>query len=210
MNLKKTATLLLFLMGAGILQAQLTGTDRELLELRERMSGFFTSEQQSLADSSYYNIHLHMKPKWTERTDGYWLYVEQAMASAAQRPYRQRMYQLFRQDDSTLVSKVYELNAPLRFAGAWKNTALLQQLTTDSLQARQGCAIYLHRDTNGRFSGSTPGNECLSSLRGAAYATSEVVIEKNQMISWDRGWSQSGQQVWGAVKGGYHFVKQNP
>ncbi len=210
MNLKITTALLLFLVGAGFVQAQQTGTDRELLELKDRMTGFFTSEQQSLADSSYYNIHLHMTQVWTERTDGYWLYVEQAMASAAQRPYRQRIYQLFRQDDSTLVSKVYEMNAPLRFAGAWNNTALLQQLTTDSLQARQGCAIYLRRDEKGRFSGSTPGNECLSSLRGAAYATSEVVIDKQAMTSWDRGWNQSGQQVWGAVKGGYHFVKQNP
>ena len=195
---------------SGVLHAQEKVNGADLEELRRRMTGFFTSEQQALSDSSYFNIHLHMTPVWQQRTDGYWLYVEQAMATAAQRPYRQRIYQLYLQDDTTLVSKVYEMPGALRFAGAWSNTAGLQKLTPDSLQARQGCAIYLKKNTAGDFTGSTPGNACLSSLRGAAYATSEVLIEKQGMNSWDRGWNKENVQVWGAVKGGYQFIKQEP
>ena len=208
MNKRGTLLIIVSLLSIQTLSAQYVLTTKDLLELRERMTGFFTSEQQSLSDSGYFNIHLHMLPVWTNRTDGYWLYVEQAMATATQRPYRQRVYQLYQQDDTTLVSKVYEMNTPLRFAGAWKNPALLEALTADSLTARQGCAIFLRKDMDGKFRGSTPGNECLSSLRGATYATSEVVIEKNRMISWDRGWNQTDKQVWGAIKGGYEFVKQ--
>jgi hypothetical protein len=194
----------------GLLTAQERVTGKDLEELRRRMTGFFTSEQQALSDSSYYNIHLHMAPVWQDRSDGYWMYVEQAMATAVQRPYRQRIYQLYQQDDTTLVSKVYELPGPLRFAGAWNNPVLLKSLNFDSLQARQGCAIFLHKMAGGNFTGSTPGKECLSSLRGATYATSEVLIEKYRMVSWDRGWNQDDVQVWGAVKGGYQFVKQDP
>jgi CpeT protein len=182
--------------------------DRDLLELKSRMEGAFTSELQAKSDSDYYNIHLHMSAIWERSEDGYWLYVEQAVASAIKRPYRQRIYHLYRQDDYTLVSKVYEMNAPLRFAGAHANPELLQGLTKDSLIDRQGCAIYLKKDKDGNFAGATPGKECLSSLRGATYATSEVVIHQDKLVSWDRGWDKDDKQVWGAEKGGYQFIKQ--
>ncbi len=182
--------------------------ERDLLELKSRMEGFFTSEMQSKSDTDYYNIHLHMAQIWPRSEDGYWLYVEQAMASVLNRPYRQRIYHLYRQDNKTLVSKVYELNAPLRFAGAYANDELLKGLTKDSLIDRQGCAIYLKKGKNGNFSGSTPGKNCLSSLRGAAYATSEVTVYGDKLISWDRGWDKDDKQVWGAEKGGYQFIKQ--
>jgi hypothetical protein len=35
-----------------------------------------------------------------------------------------------------------------------------------------------------------------------------VTIWPDRLISWDRGWNDKGQQVWGAEKGGYIFVKQ--
>ncbi len=182
--------------------------DNDLDELKSRMVGAFSSEMQSKSDSDYFNIHLHMAAIWPDRKDGYWLYVEQAVAQALKKPYRQRIYHVYKQDDETLVSKVFEINTPLRFAGAWSNTDLLKGLTTDSLIDRQGCAIFLHKDKDGNFSGSTPGKECLSSLRGATYATSEVVIYADKLVSWDRGWDKDGKQVWGAEKGGYQFIKQ--
>lgn len=183
--------------------------ERDLLELRARMTGFFTSELQAKSDSDYYNVHLHMAAIWERSEDGYWLYVEQAIASALHKPYRQRIYHLYRQDDITLVSKVYELDSPLRFAGAYENPDLLKNIRKDSLIDRQGCAIYLHKDKDGNFSGSTLGKNCLSSLRGAAYATSEVMIFDDKLISWDRGWDKNNKQMWGALKGGYKFIKQN-
>lgn len=190
------------------LGAQEKLTDSDLTELKNRMQGTFTSEAQSLSDTDYFNIQLKMVPIWSHQKDGYWLYVEQAVASAVKRPYRQRIYHVYQQDERTLVSKVYELHAPMRFAGAWSNPALLKDITKDSLVDRQGCAIYLQKNKDGDFAGATPGKECLSSLRGAAYATSEVVIYANKLSSWDRGWDNNDKQVWGAEKGGYEFVKQ--
>ena len=54
------------------------------------MAGSYSSAAQSQSDSEYKNIVLHMKPIWMDRTDGRWLYVEQAMQEAADKPYRQR------------------------------------------------------------------------------------------------------------------------
>jgi hypothetical protein len=42
-------------------------------------------------------------------------------------------------------------------------------------------------------------------LRGASYATSKVTIEEGLIISWDQGFNEEDEQVWGAVKGGYEF-----
>ena len=45
------------------------------------------------------------------------------------------------------------------------------------------------------FKGATDVNTCKSTLRGASYATSEVEIKENQIISWDRGFDAEGNYV---------------
>jgi CpeT protein len=182
--------------------------EADLSKLKGFMAGSFSSELQAKNDSDFYDIHLQMKPIWEERKDGFWLYVEQAIVSALEKPYRQRIYHVRILNDTNIVSKVFEMKSPLRFAGAYKNVDLLKSLTLDSLEAREGCAIILHARSNGTFVGSTHQQDCLSSLRGASYATSEVVISKDKLVSWDRGWDATGKQMWGAVKSGYQFVKQ--
>lgn len=188
--------------------AQQKFTKEDLEELKNRLEGTFDSHEQSQMDKSYFDIVLHMKEfdLKGKRPDGYWLYVEQAMAEKQDEPYRQRVYRVYREKDA-LVSKVYELNEPLRFTGAWNDVSKLKKLTKDSLIEREGCAIYLNIDNEGNFYGSTPGKECTSSLKGAKYATSEVKIYPNLLISWDRGFDANDQQVWGAEKDGYKLRK---
>lgn len=201
-----------FLPIAILITVQLNAQDQrlkkdDLKELATRMTGIFSSGQQAAKDSSYAMLVLHMKPIWQNKTDGYWFYVEQAAAQSLQKPYRQRIYHVYQQDNYILVNKVYEIQYPDQYIGAWKDGNKLYQLTEDALIDREGCAIYFHKNKDGDYSGSTPGKECLSSVRGAAYATSEVTIYKDKMMSWDRGWNAGGQQVWGAEKGGYIFIK---
>jgi hypothetical protein len=188
--------------------AQKKINQQDLATLKSYMSGAFNSAFQAQNDSDFYEIHLHMQPIWEERKDGFWLYVEQAIVSALDKPYRQRIYHVNLLNDTTIVSEVFEMKSPLRFAGAYKQVDLLKALSIDSLEARAGCAILLHARINGTFVGSTKDKDCTSTLRGANYATSEVVISKEKLVSWDRGWDNNGKQMWGAVKSGYEFVKQ--
>jgi len=51
------------------------------------------------------------------------------------------------------------------------------------------------------------GDGCESTLRGAAYATSEVRLTLARMESWDRGFDRPGTQVWGATEGPYIFER---
>jgi glycosidase len=181
--------------------------EEDLGQLVSLMTGSFSSQEQAGQDTTYFDIRLEMVPIWRERTDGYWLYVEQAVATKRDRPYRQRVYHLTAQDDGTVRSDVYSIPDPLRFAGAWQDSVPLAGLIPDSLSIRPGCAVVLKRAGFGVFKGSTVDKECVSDLHGASYATSEVKITPQELMSWDRGFDAEGNQVWGATEGGYVFKR---
>lgn len=184
-------------------------TDDELALLVEWMSGYFSSAQQAVLDRAYYPITLVMHPVWPERSDAHWLYVEQAMEGFEDEPYRQRVYRVSARPDGTFASAVYELPEPERYVGAWREKLPLAGLEPEDLIPRPGCMVLLERDGNS-FAGSTVGEKCKSSLQGAAYATSEVTITAEQVISWDRGYDAAGNQVWGAEAGPYIFDRMTP
>lgn len=170
------------------------------------MIGSFNSEEQSKNDSDYYNISLEMHRIWSERKDGYWLYVEQAVATSKDKPYRQRIYHLY-EDNDVIKSVIYSIPDEKSFVGGWNDASTFQKLSPESLEAREGCEVIIIRKDENTFVGSTIDKNCTSNLRGATYATTEVIITKNKMISWDRGFNDKDEQVWGAVKGGYIFNK---
>ena len=170
------------------------------------MTGSFSSERQAKADSSFFDIRLEMVPIWTDREDGPWLYVEQAAATNLERPYRQRVYQLSVDEEGVFKSKVYTLPEPERFAGAWQRPDDFGGLEPADLFPRLGCAVVLRFEDN-RFAGSTAGKGCFSELRGARYATSEVGVSAQTLVSWDRGYDETGKQVWGSETGPYFFIR---
>jgi CpeT protein len=187
------------------------GKQRQVRQLGRMMEGSYNSAEQAANDKEYFDIRLHIARIWKERpeSEGLYYYVEQATASAQQRPYRQRVYHLrTRKEDGKIESVVYELPNPLRFTGQWKEPKPLAMLTPDSLLARQGCAVVMRKSGRREYRGATIGQECLSSLRGAKYATTDVTITPKQLISWDRGFDDKGEQVWGAKFGGYIFKKE--
>lgn len=201
--MKKGVLIALFL----ILSAYVsTAQEASLKLLSDWMTGTFSSEDQALADTSYFSISLHIYPLSPKGTDGIWLYVEQAMASKLDKPYRQRVYCLTAKADSTFQSSIFTLNDPLRFAG---KPELVSALPSDSLVPRHGCEVVLAWNAEKScFAGSTGANSCPSDLRGASYATSEVELYADRMLSWDRGFNPEGKQVWGAENGGYIFRKK--
>lgn len=178
------------------------------------MSGWFDSADQAESDpDNFFHIRLVMTPVWVDRTDGTWLYVEQAAIGAFERPYRQRIYHVHA-PAGAIQSDVYTLPGEASaFAGAYRDPTRFDGLTPDDLTIRSGCAIHLSFDPaadlgRGAFVGSTFEDGCGSTLRGATYATSEVVITASELVSWDRGWDAAGEQVWGATAGGYVFRKR--
>lgn len=183
----------------------LPAEDKELKELFSLMQGSFNSEIQSQVDSSYYNISLHMYPIWQDK--GHFLYVEQALNSMQDRPYRQRIYEITRLSDSTFSSAVYNLDTDSLWIGKWKTPVAFDAISKSDLMLKSGCEVVLKRLDKNHFMGSTGETSCASSLRGASYAQSEVEVLEDKIISWDRGFDSEGNHVWGAEKGGYIFNK---
>lgn len=178
-------------------------------QLAERLCGTFSSAAQAAKDpTSFRSVTLHTVPIWRERTDGRWLYVEQAMADAADKPYRQRIYCLLDHGDS-IESRIFEIPGdPLAYAGAWRDPSRLNQLTPALLTPREGCSVRLKRQADGTWKGGTEGEGCESTRQGARYATSQVTVADDRLETWDRGFDASGKQVWGAAQGPYIFLKE--
>lgn len=179
--------------------------DVELKELFSLMQGSFNSENQAKQDSSYYNISLHMYPIWKDK--GNYLYVEQALNSMQQRPYRQRVYKVTRLNDSVFSSAIYTIPHDSLWIGKWKTPQDFDRISPEYLVERTGCEVLLKRLGENHYKGATGVKTCESSLRGASYATSEVEITTQQILSWDRGFDSEGNHVWGAEKAGYVFDK---
>lgn len=200
----KTLCLFFFLIILSIRILPQEKSDLDILVLW--MIGSFNSEEQAKNDSDYYNISLEMQRIWNERIDGYWLYVEQSVASSKDKPYRQRIYHLY-ETDGIIKSIIYSIPDEKKFIGGWKNISAFDKLSPEDLESREGCDVIIKRKDENTFVGNTIDKNCTSNLRGASYATTEVLITKDKMISWDRGFNDKDEQVWGAKKGGYIFQK---
>jgi hypothetical protein len=176
-----------------------------LSELYTVMQGSYNSEIQSEVDSSYYNISLHMYPIWEGK--GNYLYVEQALNSMQNKPYRQRIYKLNQLTDSTFTSEIYTLAVDSIWIGKWKTPKAFDSISPKDITLKSGCEVVLKRLAQNLYEGKTGDTTCVSTMNGAAFARSQVDIMEDKIISWDRGFDANGDYVWGAEKGGYIFNK---
>ncbi len=171
------------------------------------MTGSYNSEKQSKADSTYYNISLHMYPIWKKDNTTSWLYVEQALNSKQEAPYRQRVYKVEHVSENKFKTTIFTLKDEKKFIGKWKTADFFDTFDASILEERLGCEVYLTKNKDGVYEGTTLDNNCKSTLRGASYATSKVTIKKDLVYSWDQGFDTDHKQVWGAEKAGYSFDK---
>jgi CpeT/CpcT family (DUF1001) len=183
-------------------------SEKELAAFLQIMAGKYNSEAQSLKDTSYFNISLVMTPIWKDRADGKWLYVEQAMATKLDKPYRQRIYHLQHPSSNVFTSDIYTIKDAMSFAGAHNDDTKMQKLSFDNIELKDGCTVTLNAKGKNEYEGGTNADHCPSDLRGAKYATTKIIMQNGVLISWDQGFDVKGEQVWGATKGGYIFVKQ--
>ncbi|TBV25453.1 hypothetical protein DMZ43_10915 [Meridianimaribacter sp. CL38] len=182
-----------------------TKTPNHLEELFTIMQGSYNSEAQAKVDSTYFNISLHMYPIWKDK--GNYLYVEQALNARQNNPYRQRIYEVTKLNDSVYSSAIYTIENDSLWIGKWKTPQAFDSLSIHQVSKKEGCEVLLKRLDSNHFKGETGKKTCESTLYGASYATSEVEIFQDKIISWDRGFDDKGEHIWGAEKGGYIFNK---
>ena len=197
--------------GGGPLEPTRAPADNAVKDLTAWLPGNYSTAAQAAADSTYFDVRLHIVPIWTDRTDGPWMYVEQAMADNQDVPYRQRIYRLITLPNNSAEIVIYELpGAPLAWTGAWRNPARFNTLDPGIIDVRPGCSMILAYQGPQQITGATKGADCGTALREAKYATTDVTVTATELNSWDRGYDAAGQQTWGAVKGAYRFIKESP
>lgn len=181
--------------------------ESNLKELISIMQGSYSSEKQSVTDTSYFNISLRMVPIWKNKKDHY-LYVEQALFKKQDKPYRVRIYKVTQLGEDEFISEIHTLKNEKEWIGKWKTPEAFDALAETDIELKAGCGVKLKRVSKNKFMGSTGEKTCPSELRGASYATSKATVLENQIWSWDQGFDKDGKQVWGATKGAYVFDKQ--
>lgn len=179
----------------------------ELEKLADAMIGSYNSEEQSIQDTNYFNITLHMVRIWPEETEAIYLYVEQTVTASPEKPYRQRVYKLEQLAENEFSSSIYLMPNPENWVLKWKDPAGFSGLKKEEITQKEGCAVYLSKLGENHYKGSTHEQDCKSDWGAAAYATSIVEIKEGQVMSWDRGFDAEGNYIWGAEHAGYVFKK---
>lgn len=204
--MKKITLLLLFALSiVAQAQPQKFKNNAHLEELVAIMQGSYSSENQAIADTSYYSISLKMIPIWKNK--GNYLYVEQALSKKQDKPYRVRIYKITQRNEQEFVSEIYTLKNEKDWIGKWSTPEAFAHLSEEDIELKPGCEVVLQRIRKNEFAGQTGIKTCASELRGASYATSKVTVSETQILSWDQGFDKDGKQVWGAIKAGYIFDK---
>lgn len=170
--------------------------------------GSFHSVGQSEEDPRYFAISLIACPVDAPELGARVLYLEQATLDSLDQPYRQRLYAVDGDDASNEGwTRIYALREPAAAVGRCAQAGVASY-GPEEVELREGCGVRVDWDADAaRFVGGTEGTDCASTLGGAAWASSEVAITASRIDSWDRGFSDDGQQAWGAVAGPYVFER---
>lgn len=174
------------------------------------LAGRFDSADQARSTPGYPAIQLVACPADVPTLGPRVLYVEQTRMDAADRPERQRVYVIEPAEpaESTAVVRVFDLAVSGSSVGAC-GLSVRPRFTRDELVEREGCRVSLHAD-GPVYRGATSGRSCPTTLEGATYVTSDVVLDTFGLRSRERGFDPSGAQRWGGESGPYVFVRRTP
>lgn len=169
--------------------------------------GAYTSEAQHRADPRYDIVEAQVTRIWPERTDGIWLYQEQAIINrpgitpeaARAAPYFQRVARIARGPDGRIIRDNHVLTDPKAVVGR-------PEAITPAMLGPAGCHNVLERVATGHWTARTEA--CANGYKGAVEMRSMSVQTETVYANWDRGFDANGARVWGPADGGYIFVRK--
>jgi CpeT protein len=193
-------------------QVKLSPTDME--EYVNRISGKFSTRFNQTIDSTKDDVMVRtiVFKRYPTVT---WLYTQQGeFLNGKYYPYRQRIYAVEQMDEYYIRLSIFAFKDDAAYYTVLDDTTSsltpqewLQNVPNEMLIAKEGCSILIYKDNLGAFRGSTNEKDCKGSFNGATYTTSEFVIYQHEVISWERGWDDEGNQKWGPKKTPYIYSK---
>jgi hypothetical protein len=176
----------------------------------DQVVGSYSSVAQHRRDARYDEVEARVIRIWRDRTDGVWLYQEQAIinqpgvdaATARSRPYFQFVARVAPLGNGLLRRDNFRVSDRARWVGMTAGDARLATLSPADLEPAS-CHNRIELISQGYWSSRT--ESCANSYRGAMYMESRSISTPTGFINWDRGFSASGEHVWGPRWGGYVF-----
>lgn len=183
---------------------------QDFITLTRWMSGDFSNQQQAFDQpTKFAHIRIFFRPLPYEFFSGVGLYSEQTQNYDLWSPYRQGVHRLVDKGDHIYIEN-YGLKDRLLYAGAGHNTQVLNSITPDCIERREGCSMVFRRKDD-MFVGSVePGKACIIPKEGKiTYLTSHVEITENTWMSIDQGMDiNTDEYVWGSTEGTLQFRKR--
>lgn len=170
------------------------------------MTGDFSNSDQVKKDRSFSHINLTSLRIWKDKP-GYWIYFELSSARKDRRVFYQRILNYKRKDSITIQSTGYKIINPQNYQNLRANIQLFEQLTLDSLQITKGCQVYYKTKAPSVYSGKTLKKSCLSNTKNIRHISSSLIVTKDLISIWTKGYSEKGKLVWGKIKGPYKYKR---
>lgn len=193
-----------------LLAAAAAHPDPTLAEYAAAAPGAFSSEAQHRADPRYDWVEARVVRIWPERTDGVWLYQEQAIVNqpgltpqaARARPYFQFVARVAPLASGLLRRDNFRVLDGAKWLGLVPGDRRIAALGLADL-APASCHNRIEKVAIGVFQGRT--ESCANTYKGAAWMQSLSVSTPEMYVNWDRGFDAAGNRVWGPEAGGYVF-----
>lgn len=140
----------------------------ELSQLRDMLTGDFRSMEKAQVGRQYDYVVVQSRPIWQDRSDGYWLYLEQFAAADDKLPAVQTVLHIYVSNNRELVCETYILTDPSAFANATRHQSQLLKLSYAGLKKSDACPLYFQQMGNAVFNGKIPEATCAVQVQGQA------------------------------------------
>ncbi|MGP1375374.1 MAG: chromophore lyase CpcT/CpeT [Almyronema sp.] len=198
-----------FLAGGSAATAQvkpaITENSSSLVEqVAEHLIGVMDTAEQAASQRDRVNVQIttcEVHPTMGLAENSRLLYQEQALATSVDQPYRQRFLRLQVTTDNQVESQAYRPAEPAQWVGLCDRPFSERQVGD---LGDYTCSVFLVPSVLGFF-GTTPPQGCPTEVRGARSVTNAIVLHRQGMDTWDRGFDADGDQVWGAADEPYRF-----
>ena len=195
--MKKWVTIVFILISNSLL-AQLK--ERDIERYVGRITGVFSTYEQHQRDSTFDNVVVITNLIRKDDEGVYWIYTEQG-EFLNYTPYRKRVYEL-KLVDGKILQNIYYIKNESSFSYLNAST-----ITPNDVYIKDGCDIEIKKVDNRFYVGNTKDKRCIATFRGSSYTTTDFIVLKNEIRSWERGWDLNDNQVWGSMRGYYIYKK---
>ncbi|MDY7020774.1 MAG: chromophore lyase CpcT/CpeT [Cyanobacteriota bacterium] len=188
-------------------------TQRQVMEVVKYLTGVMDTTAQAEAIPGMPKVRMTTcvvkvpdAEEMTQRSPSIFLYQEQAITKTLNQPYRQRFLQISPSADGEKVeSATFVPRNKLALVGFCRQPLSERLVNVEDLGDYR-CSVFLKR-SGSEYIGQTQLEGCPANFKGVVTVTNKIILNADGMETFDRGYDQKGNQVWGAENRPYHYQR---